>query len=227
MEPNQLLLEQMQRMELLMMNMSERLIQVEGRVNNTPEPMPTPSPNIETSLTPVTTPNKPRHSLDHPEKYDDNDRSQYMQFAAILYAKLTIDAPAIGGPFEQLWYAFGRLTGKAQTKVYPWMRIHGNMHTVTTRILEAFFAHLNVLFEDHQLVEKANLELNRIRQRRAPFQDFISEFERLLLLAGGQSWADDVKISRLKTAINQEMRRAIVGNKMPNQYKAFYKRLHR
>ena len=98
---------------------------------------------------------------------------------------------------------------------------------VTPAILEAFFAHLNVLFEDHQLVEKANLELNRIRQGRTPFQDFISEFERILLLAGGQSWTDDVKISRLKTAINQEMRRATVGSDMPKQYEVFCERLHR
>ncbi|QKX57731.1 uncharacterized protein TRUGW13939_04850, partial [Talaromyces rugulosus] len=227
-EPNQLLLEQMQRMELLLTNMSARLSHVEGQVNNTTEP---PMPEVPTDATPSVTPmysaNKPRHSLDHPDKYDDSDRSRYMQFVAILYAKLTVDAPAIGGPYEQLWYAYGRLAGKAQTKVYPWMRLHGNVNTVTPATLEAFFAHLNVLFEDHQLVEKANLELNRIRQGRTPFQDFISEFERILLLAGGQSWTDDVKISRLKTAINQEMRRATVGSDMPKQYEAFCERLHR
>jgi hypothetical protein len=234
--PEQAILEQMQQIQLLMTNMNDRLSRVENGVAgiSTPESRepalsegPAESAPEPASNQPPVNISKPRHSLDHPDKYDDSDRSKYMQFVAILYAKLRIDAPAIGGPFEQLWYAYGRLSGKAQTKVYPWMRLHGNAETVTLATLEAFFAHLNVLFEDHQLVEKANLELNRIRQRGTPFQDFISEFERLLLLAGGQSWTDDVKISRLKTAINQEMRRAIVGNDMPSRYESFCERLHR
>lgn len=110
------------------------------------------------------------------------------------------------------------------------MRIHGSaqvMGTVTFVTLTEFFRHIRILFEDQQLVERANSELSRLRQGATPFQEFITEFERLLLLAGGQAWPDDIQISRLKPALNQEIRKACIGKSMPILYEAYCEELHR
>jgi hypothetical protein len=108
------------------------------------------------------------------------------------------------------------------------MRIHANdPTTVNDATLAELYRHLSLQFENRQLVEQSNQELNRLRQGRTPFPEFISEFERLLLLAGGQMWPDDVRIARLRSAINQEMRQAIIGQVLPIEYEAFVEHLHR
>ena len=40
-------------------------------------------------------------------------RSAPKSFQSKLYAKLQVDEAALGGTYERLWYAFGRLKGKA------------------------------------------------------------------------------------------------------------------
>ena len=108
------------------------------------------------------------------------------------------------------------------------MRIHAtDPRVVRDATLTEFYRHLSLQFENRQLVEQSNQELNRLRQGRTPFPEFASEFERLLLLAGGQTWPDEVRIARLRSAINQEMRLAIIGQVLPTGYEAFVEHLHR
>ncbi|KAL3712507.1 hypothetical protein TMatcc_001206 [Talaromyces marneffei ATCC 18224] len=158
-----------------------------GRINHLEQ---TPAPSAQNPEPPVVlnvppqAPNplvlQPRHATNHPEKYDDEDRSKFMPFILELESKLIVDGPAIGDAYAQL-----------------------------------------------QLVERANSELSRLRQGATPFQEFITEFERLLLLARGQAWSDDIRISRLKPALNQEIRKACIGKSMPILYEAYCEELHR
>jgi hypothetical protein len=64
---------------------------------------------------------RPKHSLSHPDKYDGEDRTAYPAFKGYLRAKLRIDRQAIGDEPELVWYAFGRLTGKAADCIFPWI----------------------------------------------------------------------------------------------------------
>jgi hypothetical protein len=62
---------------------------------------------------------RPKHSLSHSDKYDSEDRTAYLAFKGYLKAKLRIDRLAIGDEPELVWYAFGRLTGKATDRMFP------------------------------------------------------------------------------------------------------------
>jgi hypothetical protein len=39
----------------------------------------------------------------------------------MLRAKLEIDGRTIGEEKEQVWYAFGRLSGEVAGRIYPWI----------------------------------------------------------------------------------------------------------
>uniref|UniRef100_A0A093ULB7 Transposon Tf2-11 polyprotein n=1 Tax=Talaromyces marneffei PM1 TaxID=1077442 RepID=A0A093ULB7_TALMA len=218
------------RIEAVNANVNTRMTQVETNMNNLNQRTQIlENPSASTMGTPYSPPSPQRgateaplgqqlrHQLGHAAEYDNTDKSLFLPFLAELQAKITVDG-----------YAFSRLRGDARSKVFPWMRIHANDPTVVNDMtLVEFYRHLNIQFENRQLVEQSNQELNRLRQGRTPFPDFASEFERLLLLAGGQVWPDDVRIARLRSAINQEMRLAIIGQVLPIGYEAFVEHLHR
>lgn len=229
------------RIEAMNTTVNNRMAQMETNVNNLNQRTQT----LENpSATSIDTPSSPttrsrdvseapptrqlRHQLGHAAEYDNTDKSLFLPFLAELQAKINIDGAAIGSAYAQVWYAFSRLKGDARSKVFPWMRIHAtDPRVVRDTTLTEFYRHLSVQFENRQLVEQSNQELNRLRQGRTPFPEFASEFERLLLLAGGQTWPDEVRIARLRSAINQEMRLAIIGQVLPTEYEAFVEHLHR
>lgn len=232
------------RIEAVNTNVNTRMTQVEANLNNLNQrtqtlenPVAPGAPTIGTPSSPptpqrdvtVTLPERQlRHQLGHAAEYDNTDKSLFLPFLAELQAKIIVDGAAIGNAYARVWYAFSRLKGDARSKVFPWMRIHANdPTTVNDGTLTELYRYLNVQFEDRQLMEQSNQKLNRLRQGGTSFPEFASEFERLLLLAGGQTWPDDVRIARLRSAINQEMRLAIIGQVLPTEYEAFVEHLHR
>jgi len=83
---------------------------------------------------------RPRAVLPDPEQYDGEEANAYPQFESKLYAKLQVDEAAIGGPFERLWYAFGRLKGKAAQRLHPWMEANGkDRDRITDNTIQEFF----------------------------------------------------------------------------------------
>jgi hypothetical protein len=53
-------------------------------------------------------------------------------------------------------------------------------------------------------------KLNTLRQGRRSFQELLTEFDRLLLEAGGYGWVDTVKKGYLRAAINNELRERLI-----------------
>ena len=126
---------------------------------------------------------KARHSLAHPDKYDGESRIEYLSFKGLLRAKLRIDAVAIGGEPEQVWYGYGRLTGKAAARIFPWLDA-----TERKRIslqVKAFFEELDAAFHDPQTAQRALVWINTRKQGVTPFREFLQTFEQKLLEAGG------------------------------------------
>ena len=77
--------------------MQTRINQLESaQEHRSPPPVPPapPSPQIR----------RPRPTQGDPEPYDHTKPELFPQFESKLQAKLIIDAAAIGGPYEQLWY---------------------------------------------------------------------------------------------------------------------------
>ena len=135
--------------------MQARINQLESaQEHRSPPPPPTagpPSPQVK----------RPRPTQGDPEPYDHTKPELFPQFESKLQSKLIIDAAAIGGPYEQLWYAFGRLKDYAAARIHPWMQIYGkDRHGVSEGTLEMFFEEMRFAFKDPQLQQKALARLN-------------------------------------------------------------------
>ena len=155
---------------------------------------------------------RPRAVLPDPEQYDGEETNAYPQFESKLYAKLQVDEAAIGGPFERLWYAFGRLKGKAAQRLHPWMEANGkDRDRITDNTIQEFFEQMRFFFADVHRRVKANERLHHLYQGKKPFNEYLGEFEQLLLEAGGSTWEDVIKCGFLTNGLNIEMRQSIVS----------------
>lgn len=154
---------------------------------------------------------RPRPILPDPEQYDGEEINAYPQFESKLHAKLQVDKAALGGAYERLWYAFGRLKGKAAQRLHPWMEAHGKDTRVTETVIEEFFLQMRFFFADAHRRVKANERLHHLYQGKKEFNEYLGEFEQLLLEAGGSTWEDVIKCGFLTNGLNLEMRQAIVS----------------
>ncbi|OJD20422.1 hypothetical protein ACJ73_08245 [Blastomyces percursus] len=81
-----------------------------------------------------------------------------------MIAKLDVDGNAIGSLTDQGWYVNWRLTGRAKQKFHPWMEAC----EPSLRTPENTFRHLNILFRDTAIQQKAIDWLQNARQRNTP-----------------------------------------------------------
>jgi Retrotransposon gag protein len=155
---------------------------------------------------------RPRSILPDPEQYDGEEMNAYPQFESKLYAKLQVDEAALGGPYERLWYAFGRLKGKAAQRLHPWMEGRGkDRDRITENTIKDFFEQMRFFFADAHRRVKANERLHNLYQGKKSFNEYLGEFEQLLLEAGGSTWEDVIKCGFLTNGLNIEMRQSIVS----------------
>ena len=150
---------------------------------------------------------RPRPVLPDPEPFSGN-RPMYQQFKTKLLAKLSVDREALGGPEERLWYSFGRLSGPAAAQVLPWVSIHAESGKarVDDRTVHEFFEHLDSVFLDKELQEKALADLNSLQQGSRSFGELLNVLRRLIMEAGGDGWTDRVKRGFLDAALSGKMK---------------------
>ena len=184
-----------------------------------------PAPLAQEPANSTTLSRKPRHSLSHPDKYDGENRAAYPTFKGHLRAKLRIDAAAIGGEVEQVWYGFGRLAGKAADRIFPWLS-RADQSPEALRV-DDFFNQLDAAFLDPQSVQRALEWVNTQKQEATPFRDFLQEFEQKLLEAGGWAFSDGVRKGYLKAAINMRIKSELVAQAEPNLYSEYVNLLQR
>ena len=122
---------------------------------NTPLPTGVPTPQIGDGSN-----KRPKHSSPHPEKFTGEDESLYPIFRGILESKLRTDAQAIGGNYEMVWYAFGRLTGTASKRIFPWIQ-----HTQSGLdfTVDNLFKQMDLAFLDLEKQSKAVAKINIIK----------------------------------------------------------------
>jgi hypothetical protein len=166
---------------------------------------------------------RPKHSLSHPEKYDGTDKAAYPAFKGLLRAKLRIDAAAIGGEPERVWYAFGRLSGKASDRIFPW--INNQEEASKPLRVNDLFVQMDAAFSDPQRAQRALEWINNQKQRTRPFREFLQKFEQKLLEAGGWEFSDQVRKGYLKAAINKRLRTQLVAQAEPSTYEAYVNQL--
>jgi hypothetical protein len=185
---------------------------------NTPLPTgaSTPLPSLNLPLTDIR--GRPKHTTPHPERFTGEDESLYPIFRGLLEAKLRTDAQAIGGDYEQVWYAFGRLADTASKRIFPWVQHMQNGPEFT---VDCLFKQMDLSFLDQQKQAKAVTRINMIKQRNRPFREFLQEFDQTLMEANGWSWQEEVKKGLLKAALAGEVKRELVGRDEPVTYPAY------
>lgn len=191
--------------------------------SNTPDSQseaPTMSGAIPATTTTTMIHRKAR--LPNPDKFDGTELSFFPQFEGLLQAKLDIDGSVIGDEKEKVWYAFGRLSGSAAARIFPWMKYAAENNTLS---VEEFMAQLRTAFLDHRQQQKALGEINRTKQGSRPFREFLNDFDRLVMEAQGWGWDDAVKKGYLKAAINTKIMTAIVGAREEPTYHGYCQQL--
>ena len=80
-------------------------------------------------------------------------------------------------------------------------------------------------FIDPNLRTKAISKLSILRQKSRDIGEFLSEFEQVLIQAGGMLWSDDVRMSYLYNALNSKMLQGLVGSPPAASYGDFCSQL--
>jgi hypothetical protein len=162
---------------------------------------------------------RPKHSLPQPE-YTHEDPSLYPQFRGLLAQKLRIDALACGdSEYDRVWYGFACLKGIAASRIFPWIDYAQKVGASLT--IQGFLTQLDTAFSDPQKAQKAITKINKIRQGRRNFREFLHEFEQTLLEASGWGWDDVVRKGYLKVSINYKLRSLLVSQAEPPTYTAY------
>lgn len=85
----------------------------------------------------------PRQILPDREVFK-GDIASYQNFKHLLKAKLHVDRQALGGPYECLWYVYGRLSGNAASHILPWIIANADSPTaVNDDTVAKLFEHLD------------------------------------------------------------------------------------
>ncbi|RAL58005.1 hypothetical protein DID88_007023 [Monilinia fructigena] len=218
--------QQAQQMMNLTLQQAETIARLESRMalyETSRQETPT-SPEIPIATPPMldNAVRKPKPSLPHPEKFDGSELTYFPQFEGLLRAKLEIDGPAIGQEKERVWYAFGRLSGEAAARIFPWIAYANKEEKFT---VEEFMGQLRTAFSDPRQQQKALSQINRTKQGTRPFSEFLNEFNRLILEAEGWGWADAIKKGYLKAALNTKLLTATIGVPEEASYDAYCKQL--
>ena len=167
---------------------------------------------------------RPKPTQPNPHRFSGEDTTEYPQFRGLLEAKLRIDAAAIGGMDELVWFAFGRLKGTAAGRIWAWMNWAKDTERFT---LVNLFQEMDKSFDDPQKQNKALAELNAARQGGRDLRTFLSDFDRLILEARGWSWDDSVRKGFLKAALDKKYLRALIGSVESSEYREFCSDLQR
>jgi len=216
---NQRQQEQAQRQQAAIEQLSAQIqLNQAGPSQATPPAYVAPQGTPTTNTPDVPDVRRPKPRLTDPDRFDGKDLTLYPQFEGKLLAKLEIDGPSIGGIKEQIWYGFGRLEKKAAARIYPWMSTYKE---TTSFQLDLFLQQLRTAFQDPAQQQKALRQLNTVKQGLTPLPEFLSEFDRLILEAGGQQWDDGVKKEYLNQALNYKLLEKIIGTEEKAVYEDY------
>ena len=122
-------------------------------------------------------------------------------------AKLAVDY--VGCPETVKFFLVqNHLRDTAMKQMQPWI---ASVVGTGSMNVASFKAQLRQVFGDPHQKEKAQRKLRVLKQGNRRFTEFLVEFQRLLLEAGGATWPEDVKKSSLLGSISIELQRILIG----------------
>jgi hypothetical protein len=174
-------------------------------------PIATPSPSAQD-----TQPTRQKAKLPELPEFK-GKRSEFRPWTTQVKAKLAIDKA--GEPEHvQFWYVHSRLREGALEQVSSWVSSVEGTDAMTVQNL---LAQLKAAYDDVEATERASRKLAQLKQGGRSFNNFLAEFDRTLLDAGGLNWNDQVKKTFLGNCLSTELHTAIVATPVPATYRAY------
>jgi hypothetical protein len=191
-----------------MAHMAQRIDEIDQRTRVPPPAPPPPPPAGPVTAPPDPPPptKRPKPVLPDPPVYY-GKRSEWRTWKDQVVSKLDIDGSAIGGMREQFAYIESRLGGTAAKTVLAFVK---GARANGTNTPGNFLAYMENIYGDPNSAEHANNRLNSMTQGNEAFATFLPKFEQTLAEAGGNEWADQIKINNLKRVLSQELRTSLV-----------------
>jgi hypothetical protein len=192
-----------------------------------------PQPSILSIPTPTSTQAPPspaiRPRARHPdvEKYDGEHSLGFRRFKAAMQIKMQVDGAVVGdSEQEQIYYAFGRLTGRASDRMIAWFeKNQGDPRSFT---MNNFFNRLERSFADPDASSKARAKLSSCHQSTKPFATWIHKLSGLLTESGADEWHDEAKIDLLERLMDPDLLKAMVSvDNAPKDYDSYVDTLAR
>jgi hypothetical protein len=165
---------------------------------------------------------KPRPCLPETQTFS-GDRIEWPAWKIEMTAKLTTDAEAIGGDKAMFYYINSRLAGTARRNVAAYVA-HERERAATPW---EFLDHLETLYGDHNLKQRAAQRLHALRQQpNQTFAKFYPLFEKEMADAEATTWSNPAKTTLLINAVNEQMKQALVTSELPSMFKDLVNVLH-
>lgn len=148
-------------------------------------------------------------------------KSQWRSWKLEIEGKIDEDAAAIGNSKSQLRDIYSRLEGAAKTNITTFFELETKGDYPNP---QALLNRLEILYGERNRKDKAIQALHTIRQREdESFTAFYPRFEKEIANAEAESWEDSSKISYLRNALHQKLKRYLIGcpGKELQSYAAF------
>ncbi|KAL2890639.1 hypothetical protein HOO65_021181 [Ceratocystis lukuohia] len=153
--------------------------------------------------------------------YDHSKPLDYPAFRTILKAQWKYHRSRFPTHEDFIIHCFSHLTGPAAMDIEPW--IQDMMAGTETADVEAFFTHLDNTFMDPAAAARALEKVTALQAKMStPAQAHITQVTQLLRAAGGNGWADSIKMRYLTATLPRKVRDALVTHQ-ETQYTKYAK----
>ena len=185
----------------------------------TATPLQAPTPAAAEAMEPATAtatvpPSAPRHKLPAVTPFS-GKKSQYRAWRINMQAKLATDGAAIGSPAAQFFYVYSCLDPAPQSNLTAYVESMQDAEPTSEHIMRQ----LDSLYTDANEAERAAFKLTNLRQgQKETVHHFITKFDTLLYRSRMGDQGNRSHIVMFKNALNEETRRALVGQVEPSTY---------
>ncbi|KYK56724.1 hypothetical protein DCS_03730 [Drechmeria coniospora] len=148
----------------------------------------------------------------------DGDKTTFTAWKILMAHKLVTDRKFIGTDKDQWMFVWQCLAPKIQSRVTAFFEAGPSYQYNPLQ----FLAYLESVFANPHRIEIAQTELEQLEQAsNKAFTSFYVRFEQKLALAGGINWPDEIKLVKLRRALNKTIRDSSIGRNIPrDSYKA-------
>jgi hypothetical protein len=153
----------------------------------------------------ITNGNKPGKALPSLQEYhgDTNKLEAWLQQARV---KIRVDYQDCT-EYVKFWALAACLRGKALQRMDAWTRQFGTAELATS---DNFFNQVELVFQDPQAKERASRKLGSLRQGNRSFLDTYTEWQSLVIEAGGADWPASAKKISLNQTLSDELTQAMI-----------------